>query len=567
MLSSEYIKSYLLLELEKALKKLGKLRGTHTGGHAGLVQVERTITKKGTTFTQKFWIKPDQVKDTDVVMSKPNESQKTASVTHTFEAKGKSLAVIHQDADFTSSKALDGLDKHLKGIAKDLIKKELNRAGQEVANKLSWHGTPEGVHVDTPLEFKAQLHSVNMPIDIGDSSGITGFTIQYESPFKVGELDGTEQRWLINLFRGPHEIGEVVTVGDKIAVQITHNEWDYAIDYKMELLKENYQEMAELAQQNLNQTAKPSSVQPKTDREKELFGEFFSKMTSSQLRNARTTGICATDDQAHDFLGRLCTGYVAGIHGGNINSETSNKLMKGKLSELKEFLKNRIDNLKQVLAQHPTGYFEDNEIKTKLSTASQAEFEAISKQIRADWDQENHGNMQYKIHGVYKVENMPVEDEFNEWVEFGKQYADEEAGGKNCGLDTFYHGTDPAATVLILGHSGQFEVTNTKAGKMLGDAVYLAGASSKSAQFMNPSGFSRGAGRGALMVCDAVLGDCLWDPPDFDEFDEEKLLDVMGEYYSMGVDGCVLNPEWAVYNPDAVKPKYLIDLEILPKEE
>ena len=69
MIDSALVKSVLLDALNKALRKLTKLKGTHTGGHTGLVQVQRTVSKKGTTFVQTFWIKPDQVKDTDMVLN------------------------------------------------------------------------------------------------------------------------------------------------------------------------------------------------------------------------------------------------------------------------------------------------------------------------------------------------------------------------------------------------------------------------------------------------------------------------------------------------------------------
>ena len=70
MIEYNTVKTDLLEILEKALKKLGKLHGKHKGDHTGLVQVERTVNKKGTTFIQTFWIKPDQVKKTDVVLKR-----------------------------------------------------------------------------------------------------------------------------------------------------------------------------------------------------------------------------------------------------------------------------------------------------------------------------------------------------------------------------------------------------------------------------------------------------------------------------------------------------------------
>lgn len=45
---------------------------------SSLVQVERTVTRGGKTFQQKFWVKPDQVKKTDVVL-KGKENLNTTS--------------------------------------------------------------------------------------------------------------------------------------------------------------------------------------------------------------------------------------------------------------------------------------------------------------------------------------------------------------------------------------------------------------------------------------------------------------------------------------------------------
>ena len=52
---------------ESLLKDLLKSFKLHKD-RSHLVQVERTVTKKGKTFIQKFWVKPDEVKKTDIVI-------------------------------------------------------------------------------------------------------------------------------------------------------------------------------------------------------------------------------------------------------------------------------------------------------------------------------------------------------------------------------------------------------------------------------------------------------------------------------------------------------------------
>ena len=53
---NEFAKSTLLEPLIKSKQR------------TGLVQVERTVTKKGTTFTQKFWTRPDRVQQGDLIL-------------------------------------------------------------------------------------------------------------------------------------------------------------------------------------------------------------------------------------------------------------------------------------------------------------------------------------------------------------------------------------------------------------------------------------------------------------------------------------------------------------------
>ena len=564
MLSNEFVKQFLLDELQKALKKLGKLHGRHKGDHTGLVQVERTKVhhETGTTYTQKYWVKPDQVKKTDVVLHKPNNPP-ASSVAKTFEKdfRGKKLSVVmHYAAELASMAVVDkqeNLDQPMKKIVKKLLQKDLDKVGNDMLRKMTSFAVPDGVHPPDSLNFQANV--INFNTDEPE------YTIQYVSPFKVDELNEPTKRWLANSFKTLYNTYTTNPVDGKWAIQVTYVNPDSIGDYKDALFQHNYEEMSKMIQQNLNQSPTESNTQPKTDREKEKFGNIIDKLSPSQLRNARTIGICAEDSQSQSFLDRMCVEYIAGIHGGNLDVATSKKMLRASLSEVKEFIKNRTDKLAEALSKYTTGYAEDNEIKTKISTVSKEEFESISQQIAGDWDQNQHGSMKYKIHGIYKVEDMPVEDEFNEWVESNEQYADEDAGGKNCHIDTFYHGTDATATAKILGHSGQFKVGAAKAGRLLGDGVYLADKSSKSAQYINPIGFTRESGRGTLMVCEASLGYCLWDPEVEDISELAELPEEEG-CHSMGVTSYTHNPEWCVYDPTAVKPKYLIDLEILPRE-
>lgn len=111
------------------------------------------------------------------------------------------------------------------------------------------------------------------------------------------------------------------------------------------------------------------------------------------------------------------------------------------------------------------------------------------------------------------------------------------------------------ATSLILGHSGQFKVGKAKVGRMLGDGIYLADKASKSAQYISDGGFTHHGAQGSLMVVEASLGGvvngvkCKNDPGD--------------TVYAGPKTDSLLNNEWCIRDPQAVLPRYLVQMEIL----
>lgn len=199
-------------------------------------------------------------------------------------------------------------------------------------------------------------------------------------------------------------------------------------------------------------------------------------------------------------------------------------------------------------------YSENNEIKCKVSKVSDKKAKEITDKIAADWDKQSHGHMKYRIKGVYEVSGLAAEKDFDKIKKQHSQYSGVKSGGKDCGSDFFYHGTGSMATSLILGHSGEFKIVRAKVGRMLGDGIYLADKSSKSAQYIGDAGYSRSGISGSLMVVEASLGDTLHRRTS-QGYNHDTV-------FAGKTDG-LLNNEWCVHDTHAVIPRYLVQMEIL----
>ena len=199
-------------------------------------------------------------------------------------------------------------------------------------------------------------------------------------------------------------------------------------------------------------------------------------------------------------------------------------------------------------------YSENNEIKCKISKVDDKKAKEITNKIAADWDKQSHGRMKYRIKGVYEVSGLAAEKDFDKIKKQHNKYKNVKSGGKDCSSDFFYHGTGSMATSLILGHSGEFKIVKAKVGRMLGDGIYLADKSSKSAQYIGDAGYSRSGISGSLMVVEASLGNTL-----------HRRTSSGYNYDSVfaGKTDGLLNNEWCVHDTHAVIPRYLVQMEIL----
>lgn len=234
------------------------------------------------------------------------------------------------------------------------------------------------------------------------------------------------------------------------------------------------------------------------------------------------------------------------------NGDTADQAIMDKFAERQAFLDayGQVDSSVNLMGQ----YTEDNEVKCKVSSAPAAVVKKITDDIARDWDHTTHGRMKYRIKGVYEVSGLALEKDFQAIKQKSAKYAGRKVGGKDCGGDLFYHGTGAMATSLILGHSGAFKVVKAKVGRMLGDGIYLADKSSKSAQYISDAGYSRSGIKGSLMVVEAVTGDTL---------SQRTSQGYNHDTVFAGTQHGLRNSEWCVHDPNAVIPRYLVEMEVL----
>lgn len=234
------------------------------------------------------------------------------------------------------------------------------------------------------------------------------------------------------------------------------------------------------------------------------------------------------------------------------NGGTADQAIMDKFAERQAFIDayGKVDSSDNSQGQ----YTEDNEIKCRVSSAPAAVVQKITDKIAKDWDKKNHGHMKYRIKGVYEVSGLALEKDFQAIKQKSTKYAGKKVGGKDCGGDLYYHGTGAMATSLILGHSGAFKVVKAKVGRMLGDGIYLADKASKSAQYISDAGYSRSGIKGSLMVVEAVTGDTL---------SQRTNQGYNHDTVFAGTQHGLLNSEWCVHDPNAVIPRYLVEMEVL----
>jgi hypothetical protein len=176
--------------------------------------------------------------------------------------------------------------------------------------------------------------------------------------------------------------------------------------------------------------------------------------------------------------------------------------------------------------------------KFTLRTATVSERNEVVGRLDKTWDKVEHGGMHYRIKGVFRIDDSPMEKKF--------QKASQGKGE----FKKVYHGTDFAAACSI--NRDQFRLGKAKVGRMLGAGIYVAANSSKSCQYLSDSGFSRHGTHGILFEAEAAIS-------------REDAHVTKGQHLDPRVLGSRImkNEEWAIRDPERLIPRYWIDVELI----
>jgi hypothetical protein len=174
--------------------------------------------------------------------------------------------------------------------------------------------------------------------------------------------------------------------------------------------------------------------------------------------------------------------------------------------------------------------------------------EDLQKKIEKDWTHGgNYTATNSKVNAVFDILYHPYYDEFK------KIQDDYSAKGKSK-VEYMYHGTDFQAAANII-KTGYKIMPDPKAGRLLGDGIYFAKSSSKSAQYVGDR-FSR-SGHGVMLVTRNEMGR-ISPGHDINERDDSKYDSVFGNPGTQGYS--LAYEEWCVKNPKACIPLQWVEV-------
>lgn len=193
-----------------------------------------------------------------------------------------------------------------------------------------------------------------------------------------------------------------------------------------------------------------------------------------------------------------------------------------------------------------TGY-KANEVLA-LSKLDPTKEQAVKDQFNNTWDKVQHSSFSGTPRNAFQVHpQQHVLDTFETFK------------ARDNVADNLYHGTHYEAGQSIAANGYKvFPSSQAKAGRAMGDGIYLADKSSKSAQYLHGGGFSRGQGSGVMFVNRTYKG-------------QQADVSSGSGYYGYGsssvntVFGGVpywRNNEWAVKDAGAVLPHIWIDVAL-----
>lgn len=185
----------------------------------------------------------------------------------------------------------------------------------------------------------------------------------------------------------------------------------------------------------------------------------------------------------------------------------------------------------------------------------------IQKRMDNSWDHGNHSDFQVTVNHAFKIKHpVPIQEK---WETARRKHGNVQSG--------MYHGTDYAAGRGINSTGFRVSLEDVKAGRMLGDGVYLSNTSSKTVQYIGES-YGRDRADGVIMELDAALDSTTdWTQNEtwYDDFSQGNVNSVHAPKGKQGFtknglgakyERSIVNDEWAVKDPAAVIPTLWLDV-------
>ena len=513
---------------------------------SGLVQVERMVIKPGVTpFRQKFWVKLDEVKKTDVVLhgSVPQKKIDKENVFQSSQIKNTSNKEKSQIKENISSKSqlkIPIIDKDSTLSDEDQRLLESATLEQQIAYKaLGVCGGNEGgadflVRYKTKLDnnFK-QLQRMSplfsqKALNEAKQSMYENFgSCLIAESLYVDEILGNSPDEFLKNYRD-----NIVSVLDTDSEDTLYAPFVKAVQRWKDNVK-----LGKISKDDPDvffEYARESILQNNLDNPSFNFGTF-----------SEVYGVNLYRFVPKDFIGKITEPVYP------------DKTIKAKVTSLST------DSLeyKQLADDYTQHYISEIAIYNKKTNAFESDI---------------LGN-NYKIKNIYKIEGLAGELEFQQIKNKNVKYKDKNYGGKNGYVDKFYHGTPLNTSFTILGDSGKFKQGIQENGAAFGTGLYVTDDITTAFKYMvkhdvydlTASSMSRPEGigtnyTGCVMVCEGSLGNC--------EFGTH-VHDLSKEYIHTKLDSVGVPPidwpnkEWKFNNPGAVIPRYFIEVEVTPKEK
>ncbi len=185
-------------------------------------------------------------------------------------------------------------------------------------------------------------------------------------------------------------------------------------------------------------------------------------------------------------------------------------------------------------------------VKAVLKSVDDKTFKMVEKRLQKSFDRSTHGGFGIKVNGVFQVGGMDVYDKH---TKNAKDYGN---------VKFMYHGTDYAAASNIV-KTGFAVPKAAKAGRMLGNGVYVTPCSSKAAQYLSPN-FTRQHGtKGVMLVNKCVMGKQFNAPQHHYPGATPGYQSI---YVGKGQHG-ILNEEHCIRDPNSVMPTFWVDVELI----